>query len=1805
MPSISHAFQLLSALLIATLPARAQWTTLNLNTAQPLFGLDYRADGNVWIGGFDTVYYSVNSGNAFVKRPVSIPPGIPGLGTYGAIHAFDANTAVVSGFVALGDGEVIQRTTNARVSFSVVHQEQVSVLDETTDIDFTQAPIGVAGGRNGRILRSTDGGVTWTSVLNGSTTDFFSVANAGGSILLAGGDGPLMRSTNNGALWAPINNAEDFYQLDAIPSVAYAARPTGAIFRSLDQGLSWTQVGQFDGAIEALKVVNFSTLYVSREDGLYRSTTSGQYWEIFDLPGYQTVNALDFYDAQNGIAIGNNGYAIRTGNGGGPALPLAAIIPPTGILCTGEPIVFGTTGNPAHTYTWSVNGVPTGSTATFSNVFTAPGDYTVTMVANNGFGNATASTTITVFSAELVNPYTAIANPDTICPNGTTTITLANAQAGTSYQLWQNGVAQENPQIGTGGPLTFTATSLGATTTLLIRGVRTSVCGNSTLDVPVNFTVFNSSPGTTFALATDSLCVPGATSLIIQNTLSPGYSYFYTTLGLPASPVVPGNGGTIEIPLPPITTGLPAQYTFTLRVNYTGLICPATLPNPAVLNVFSELFSISVLDTALVVGQSFDPNSVPGVYNNIQWDFGNGAVPQTFSGANPPVITYTQPGTSNVVVNATLGSGVCAAQRSATITVVPAANTVDLPLCGIGTASGGLYISDMYLDRFNNVYLTGQQHAPIIDHRAFFAMKLDSAGQVLWEHRQPNVGGLRSYGMGITADAEGNAYVTVASVSSSSTVQDMVVPHKNFLIKFDRTGKPVWNIASPTLNMRGVVAGNDDRIWVAGHGSWNGGFMQLASGEGHFFPAAAAQPNAGSAFLFAVDPNGQLLESTTFGRAFHPDSAATGFAINFDLGNTDPIQRYRCDPRIGLAPNGQLLLSGLMAAQRGATTYSFGGTPVLNNAGLDVVTNSVQVFGARYVPGTGFAQAFSVVGGNIDGLQRMELANDGSYRLCGRARQVIIAGNTQHPLGAANADYGFVAKAAANGVLQWHAAADKFEPFDLAVAADGTTHLIAAYLNTGVFPSAGGALAGLVAAGNADRALMRYSDNGILQQVDVTATPQGEIAYRMRPDACGNLHMASVDGLTGAYTHIRAMACATCTDNVKVEVVSTGGCGAQCFSAYDPTSRDVALEALSLADTLYTPAGARDLRVDLSNMGQVTATSIVIDYRINGGAVQSHTWTGSLPYAQRVNGVVIGSPVLGARNHYTIEAWVRHVNGSADQSAWNDSLHIEQVMCSTPIAGTYTLGPVGSEFPSFLAANKVLMACGVSGTTHITVADGTYYDQVALGPISGTSLADTVVFRSASNDPEAVVLYLKRRIPDNFAPWTLLPNASHLTLQQLTLRPSDPIASNVPLVHVRNGCTRVNVLGCVLENLPAEFGFGIFEEGRVSFLRVEDNTVRYGGWGYRGFGDNQAQRDSVIIIRNNRFLDQATNGVFCVNKQSGLRVENNRITSGAASISSLFQYRGLHVGGVDCGPMVVTGNFVRRSGYYASAPGGSANVILGPGGSLPGRSLIANNMFIALNSPEEFFGGLNQITMNHPTAKADVLHNSFNGVVNLSAGTSGLEELVFRNNIVSSNDRVLNLSWNSDNSTFILDNNVYWSSNTALNNEWVRVNFDPLTLAQLTATYGYDAASAVTQPLFIAPDDLHLDTGNTFTCATHPLVPRDIDGDLRGIPLTRQGADDEGVITHLADLPSVGSGFLLHPNPASAGSVNLLFADAASPGAELALLDASGRRVQQLRLTITGRRATLELDPSLPNGSYMVQVSMNGARMVQPLVLLR
>jgi photosystem II stability/assembly factor-like uncharacterized protein len=111
-----------------------------------------------------------------------------------AVSFTDANTGTAVGFPG-----TILRTTNGGASWTA---QTSGTPNHLYGVSFTDANTGTAVGSAGTIIRTTNGGATWVTQTSGTTIDLYGVsftdANTG---TVVGGNGTILRTTNGGASW--------------------------------------------------------------------------------------------------------------------------------------------------------------------------------------------------------------------------------------------------------------------------------------------------------------------------------------------------------------------------------------------------------------------------------------------------------------------------------------------------------------------------------------------------------------------------------------------------------------------------------------------------------------------------------------------------------------------------------------------------------------------------------------------------------------------------------------------------------------------------------------------------------------------------------------------------------------------------------------------------------------------------------------------------------------------------------------------------------------------------------------------------------------------------------------------------------------------------------------------------------------------------------------------------------------------------------------------------------------------------------------------------------------------------------------------------------------------------------------------------------------------------------------------------------------------------------------------------------------------------------------------------------------------
>jgi photosystem II stability/assembly factor-like uncharacterized protein len=166
-------------------------------------------------------------------------------------------------------------------------------LQAVTLIDSNTA---FAVGLGGTILRTTDGGLTWTELSSGTVANLYAVAFTDAHTgTVVGSSGTILRTTDGGATWVSQWPAA-YYQFN------------GVFF--LDANTGWAVGGNY--TVQASPPA-------SNSGRILHTTDRGASWTLQYAGGFG-LNAVAFTDANTGVAVGANGTILRTANGGSPGL---------------------------------------------------------------------------------------------------------------------------------------------------------------------------------------------------------------------------------------------------------------------------------------------------------------------------------------------------------------------------------------------------------------------------------------------------------------------------------------------------------------------------------------------------------------------------------------------------------------------------------------------------------------------------------------------------------------------------------------------------------------------------------------------------------------------------------------------------------------------------------------------------------------------------------------------------------------------------------------------------------------------------------------------------------------------------------------------------------------------------------------------------------------------------------------------------------------------------------------------------------------------------------------------------------------------------------------------------------------------------------------------------------------------------------------------------------------------------------------------------------------------------------------------
>ncbi len=219
---------------------------------------------------------------------------------------------------AAGEDGIFMKSSNGGVSYT-------STLITAGDLNGISAAGSRvwAAGDSGRYLASSDMGVSWTEGILGAGAQlnsiFFADTVTG---YISGNGGIILKTTNSGANWSALNSGVTF-NLNKIEftnsSIGFAFGESRSILLTTNGGASWNPIAT--PSLSFLKAADISGNEIiagSSENVLYRSTNLGATWQQIALNIYSrpAISVLTILSPQEYIVVFESGTIWNTTNGG-------------------------------------------------------------------------------------------------------------------------------------------------------------------------------------------------------------------------------------------------------------------------------------------------------------------------------------------------------------------------------------------------------------------------------------------------------------------------------------------------------------------------------------------------------------------------------------------------------------------------------------------------------------------------------------------------------------------------------------------------------------------------------------------------------------------------------------------------------------------------------------------------------------------------------------------------------------------------------------------------------------------------------------------------------------------------------------------------------------------------------------------------------------------------------------------------------------------------------------------------------------------------------------------------------------------------------------------------------------------------------------------------------------------------------------------------------------------------------------------------------------------------------------------------
>lgn len=278
--------------------------------------------------GLTTEIYRTSDGGASWSPAYSVPAAI-----FGVVYAAPAKAFAVGNDPGCSCG-ALYASADGGSSWSL-GKTFAQATPSLWSIDFIDASTGFVGGDGGTLMKTTDGGATWTPLTintSGIIRSIQFVDAQHGYVVAARADNALMgekvfKTTDGGTTWSEmaIPAMTPMVVHFITPQIGFVGGSSGgpAIMKTIDGGATWKKVTFGGDNTSYILSLQFTTPYVGYASGgrpspgagtygfIIETTDGGEMWEQ-NATRSTTIRSLHFPEETTGYAFGDGGVVLQT-----------------------------------------------------------------------------------------------------------------------------------------------------------------------------------------------------------------------------------------------------------------------------------------------------------------------------------------------------------------------------------------------------------------------------------------------------------------------------------------------------------------------------------------------------------------------------------------------------------------------------------------------------------------------------------------------------------------------------------------------------------------------------------------------------------------------------------------------------------------------------------------------------------------------------------------------------------------------------------------------------------------------------------------------------------------------------------------------------------------------------------------------------------------------------------------------------------------------------------------------------------------------------------------------------------------------------------------------------------------------------------------------------------------------------------------------------------------------------------------------------------------------------------------------------